>query len=390
MRRASLFLSTLIITALLLTACGAEETGTPVGTDMPPVTVETTPTDDVTGTETVDPDLTTTPGVPVTGEESPSRMTNLLDFDVWDRNGEQIGDVEDMILDMDNTRISYVVVGTGGFLGLGEKEVLVPWDMLELRADADAAGRTENAFVFTGDPEFYNNAPDVDVDSILPDWNTPAGDWDVDIRNFWQSGVVPDTTDETETPAADVTATPDAGLAVTATADTAPGQVPFEGTDLQGVVLATEVLGSVIQVRGNLQAVGPDTDATADPLATATPDTGVAPGAVPGIPDVMDAYIEDIIVDPESGEILYLVITAGFLEGERWIPVPIGFLQWNDASQNFILRVNAAALQNAPFFADGLFPDFTVDTWDDEFDTFWQNPDAGADAGGGAVPTATP
>jgi sporulation protein YlmC with PRC-barrel domain len=382
MRRASIFLSMLIMAAMLLAACGGEETSTSVpSTDVPPITAEATATiDDLAGTETADPD--TTPVVPVTGEESPSRMSNLLDFDVWNQNSEQIGDVEDMVLDMDNTRISYVIVGTGGFLGLGEKEVLVPWDMLELQSEAGEATDAEgNAFIFTGDPEFYNNAPDIDVDSVLPEWNTPAGDWDTDIRNFWASGVVPETTAVTDTPAADGTAVPDVNMTATVAPGTDPGQGQFQGTDLQGVILATDVIGSTILVQGNPQALGPDQglstaapDASADPLATAT--LGPDPAVVPGGVETMNAFIEDIIVDPESGEIQYLVITGSFLDGDRWIPVPLGFLQWDETNQNFTLRVNAAALQNAPFFEGGQFPDFSVDNWDDEFDSFWQNPDA--------------
>jgi sporulation protein YlmC with PRC-barrel domain len=382
MRRASIFLSMLIMAAMLLAACGGEETSTSVpSTDVPPITAEATATiDDLAGTETADPD--TTPVVPVTGEESPSRMSNLLDFDVWNQNSEQIGDVEDMVLDMDNTRISYVIVGTGGFLGLGEKEVLVPWDMLELQSEAGEATDAEgNAFIFTGDPEFYNNAPDIDVDSVLPEWNTPAGDWDTDIRNFWASGVVPETTAVTDTPAADGTAVPDVNMTATVAPGTDPGQGQFQGTDLQGVILATDVIGSTILVQGNPQALGPDQglstaapDASADPLATAT--LGPDPAAIPGSVEIMNAFIEDIIVDPESGEIQYLVITGSFLDGDRWIPVPLGFLQWDETNQNFTLRVNAAALQNAPFFEGGQFPDFSVDNWDDEFDGFWKNPDA--------------
>lgn len=389
MRRASLFVSVLVLAALLLAACGGEETSTavPGTTDVPPVTAEVTPTEIVDGTETADPaDTTTTPVVPVTGEESPSRVTNLLDYDVWNQEGEQIGDVEDMVLDLDSTTISYVVVGTGGLLGLGEKEVLVPWDMLEVQTAADEGpAGDQNAFIFTGDQEFYNNAPDVDVDSVLPDRNTTADDWDADIRSFWQSGVAPET-GATDTPGAEATVT----ATMTPGTDQGLGEGQFQGNDLQGVILATEVLGSVITVQGNDQALSPDpglgtetpeataaTDATAVPLATAT--LGPDPATVPGT-ETMTATIEDLIVDPDTGEILYLVITGGFAEGERWIPVPLGFVQWDAVNESFVLRVNAAALQNAPFFQDGQFPDFSVDTWDDEFDGFWDNPDIGTPA----------
>jgi sporulation protein YlmC with PRC-barrel domain len=378
MRRASLFLTMLIVAAMLLVACGGQETTTSVpSTNVPPVTADATGTMEggtETVTETADPNLTTTAAVPVTGEESPSRVSNLLDFSVWNQNGEQVGDVEDMVLDLDNTVISYVLVGTGGFLELGEKEMAIPWDMLEIQTGAgDATGGQQNAFIFTGDQELYNNAPDIDLTGMMPGMGQPAGDWDADIRAYWEGGVVPGT------PAA--TATAD-GTAEATQGTGGPGQ--GQAQDLQGVMLASEILGSSIQVRGNDQALGidpavvgtPDPNATA--AATADPNATATIGAVsePGQgSEMMDVTVEDLIVDPETGEVRYLVVTGAFAEGERWIPVPLGFVQWDPSNQNFLIRVNAAALQNAPAFEGGEFPDMSTDGWDQDFSTFWDNPE---------------
>src|SRR5215211_1043198 len=104
MRKISIVLTTLVLAAMLLTACGGEETSTTVpGTDVPQGTAEATATiaSDLS-TETVSPtDTTTTPNIPVTGEDDSARLSNQLNFDVWNQDGEQIGEVNDMILDMD-------------------------------------------------------------------------------------------------------------------------------------------------------------------------------------------------------------------------------------------------------------------------------------------------
>jgi hypothetical protein len=47
----------------------------------------------------------------------------LREFDVVSAEGEQIGDVEDVIRQGGEV---YVVVGAGGFLGLGERDVALP------------------------------------------------------------------------------------------------------------------------------------------------------------------------------------------------------------------------------------------------------------------------
>ncbi|WP_404473679.1 PRC-barrel domain-containing protein [Vreelandella venusta] len=49
---------------------------------------------------------------------------------------EDIGTISDLIIDEDG-QIRAVVVGVGGFLGMGEKDVAIEWDSLELTKDED-------------------------------------------------------------------------------------------------------------------------------------------------------------------------------------------------------------------------------------------------------------
>jgi sporulation protein YlmC with PRC-barrel domain len=50
---------------------------------------------------------------------------------VYNTAGEKLGDVNDLLLGPDRT-ISTAVIGVGGFLGMGEKEVAVPFDRLQV------------------------------------------------------------------------------------------------------------------------------------------------------------------------------------------------------------------------------------------------------------------
>lgn len=357
--------STLMIAALMLTACAESEqtsTSMPV-TDLPEMTatVETP-----AGTETVAAgDTTTTPAIPVTGEDSPVRLSNQLDFTVWNQNGEQIGEVEDMVIDLDNAAISYVIVGTGGFLEIGEKEVLVPWSALELQTggDATATDGQPNVFILQIDQERFETAPDVDLGSILPRLGEPAGDWDLDIRSFWETGVVPveTTTVGTDTPAAP---------AITETSLPA-------AADLQGVILASELLGLSVglspgqgQVQGQAESQTQAT-ATAGP-AQATSTADPSQGSGQGVGN-FSGVVEDAIVDIGTGQIRYLVIDTTLDDGERWIPVPPGFFQWDVDDGMLLLNVTPATISDAPFFVDGEFPDTTLDDWANEFEAFWQN-----------------
>lgn len=54
---------------------------------------------------------------------------------VTNQAGENIGDINDVLFDKTG-RISTVVIGVGGFLGIGEKSVAVPFSALSFTADS--------------------------------------------------------------------------------------------------------------------------------------------------------------------------------------------------------------------------------------------------------------
>jgi sporulation protein YlmC with PRC-barrel domain len=375
MRKIHILLSALLLASMLLTACEGQATGTPVGTEEPSITEEPSMTPEVTstsetpsGTQTDATQENATPAIPVTGGENPARVSNQLEFSVWNQDGEQIGDVNDLILDFDNLTVSYVVVGSGGVLGLGEKTVLVPWDFIQLQTEAgDLTGGEQYTFILQADQETFNNAPDTDLEATLPEMGEPAGDWDSEILNYWNNGVLPETpsADETTTPdAAESTATP--GLDLTATPE--DGTTSTAGS-LQGVALASDVLAASIRLGTSDMSVDqsqstPESTPAAD--ATAVPDTDQNA-------QDLNIGIDDIIDDIDTGEIKYIVILANIDDGQFIIPVPIDLLLWDSSNEEFVVNADVTVLQNAPYFQNGEYPVTTVDGWETEFIEFWQN-----------------
>ena len=55
------------------------------------------------------------------------RMANYLGKPIVNAAGEKIGDVSDVLFDRSG-KITTVVIGVGGFLGLGAKQVAIPFD----------------------------------------------------------------------------------------------------------------------------------------------------------------------------------------------------------------------------------------------------------------------
>jgi sporulation protein YlmC with PRC-barrel domain len=59
----------------------------------------------------------------------------LLGSDVKNPQGQDVGDLKHLMLDPHTGRVMYAVVAIGGFLGMGEKTVVVPWHALEVARD---------------------------------------------------------------------------------------------------------------------------------------------------------------------------------------------------------------------------------------------------------------
>lgn len=62
----------------------------------------------------------------------------LIGQPVTNAAGETVGDINDLLLDK-NGRIETVVIGVGGFLGIGEKNVAVPFNTLRFTVGVDGA-----------------------------------------------------------------------------------------------------------------------------------------------------------------------------------------------------------------------------------------------------------
>lgn len=60
----------------------------------------------------------------------------LIGSDVKGHGDDNVGKINDLILD-ENGQVVAVIVGVGGFLGLGEKDVAIGWDALQRTAKGD-------------------------------------------------------------------------------------------------------------------------------------------------------------------------------------------------------------------------------------------------------------
>jgi sporulation protein YlmC with PRC-barrel domain len=63
-----------------------------------------------------------------------SAKNKMLGKSVYNDKNEKIGKVEDVIVAPDG-KLSWAIIGVGGFLGLASKDVAIPMDHLKLKGD---------------------------------------------------------------------------------------------------------------------------------------------------------------------------------------------------------------------------------------------------------------
>lgn len=71
--------------------------------------------------------------------------------------GENLGHLEEIMLDLDSGRVSYTVLSFGGILGIGDKLFAVPWQAL-------AVDQQDEKLVLDVDKERLKEAPGFDKD----------------------------------------------------------------------------------------------------------------------------------------------------------------------------------------------------------------------------------
>jgi sporulation protein YlmC with PRC-barrel domain len=82
------------------------------------------------------------PTRPIWRELRLSEARNVLGMRIKNEQGRDVGEIDNLLIDTQNGRISHVVVAVGGFMGVGEKKVVVPWSDLRIASDGKTSVAT--------------------------------------------------------------------------------------------------------------------------------------------------------------------------------------------------------------------------------------------------------
>ncbi|HVS13232.1 MAG TPA: PRC-barrel domain-containing protein [Thermoanaerobaculia bacterium] len=105
--------------------------------------------------------------------------TSLMGDDVYSPQGEKLGDIKELMIDLEHGRVAYAVLSFGGFIGLGEKLFAIPFSSLTLLPEKEH-------FVLEVPKERLEKAPGFDKDN----WPTISDrTWGAEIHRYY--GVSP-------------------------------------------------------------------------------------------------------------------------------------------------------------------------------------------------------
>ncbi|MGZ4989008.1 MAG: PRC-barrel domain-containing protein [Limisphaerales bacterium] len=66
-----------------------------------------------------------------------NKAHNLIGMEIRNRADEKLGEIKDLVVDMQTGRIAYATLSVGGFLGIGEKLIAVPTSALMASQNSD-------------------------------------------------------------------------------------------------------------------------------------------------------------------------------------------------------------------------------------------------------------
>jgi sporulation protein YlmC with PRC-barrel domain len=98
---------------------------------------------------------------------------------VRNATGQDLGNLDEVMIDIPSGRVAYAVVSFGGVLGMGNKLFAVPWSAL--RVDED-----EKCLILDVDKKTLESAPGFDKDNWPDMANT---DWGSEVSRYY--GVTP-------------------------------------------------------------------------------------------------------------------------------------------------------------------------------------------------------
>lgn len=101
--------------------------------------------------------------------------STLIGDTVRNMKGEELGNLEEIMLDLDSGQVAYAVLSFGGFLGLGDKYFAIPWQALSVDTNNEE-------LVLDVPKEKLEQAPGFDKDNWPSTFNR---NWVAEVHTYY-------------------------------------------------------------------------------------------------------------------------------------------------------------------------------------------------------------
>lgn len=105
------------------------------------------------------------------------QATAILGTKVVNRDGEQLGSLKELVIDVEDGHVAYAVLSFGGLLGRGDKLFAIPWDAFEVNPK-------DRTFILDVEKERLKEAPGFDKDRWPDNAQQEAG-WLLDLYEYY-------------------------------------------------------------------------------------------------------------------------------------------------------------------------------------------------------------
>jgi sporulation protein YlmC with PRC-barrel domain len=103
--------------------------------------------------------------------------STIIGDKVLNTAGEHLGNIKELMIDLDGGLIAYAVLSFGGFLGMGDKLFAIPWEALTIDEE-------NHSVILDVDKEVLKEAPGFDKDNWPDNAKYEAG-WLLGVYEYY-------------------------------------------------------------------------------------------------------------------------------------------------------------------------------------------------------------
>ena len=247
------------------------------------------------------------------------KASDVIGMSVENRQGEKLGDVKELAIDVESGRIVQVIVASGGLLGMGERLSAVPPSALSYE-------KSEDALLLDIDADRFKQAAEFD----MANWSSSVSHESVQ-KSYKYYG-----------------AESSFNFVESDTASTSSSSLSNRSAEAKG----RKAMDNKYMIRS-------------ERLSQAKKASDIIGEDVRNLQDENLGDVEDLLVDVSSGRVVAVVVSiGGFLGmGDSLNAVPPMALSYGESRDSLVLNATKESLTAAPRFDADEWPDFAESSY---------------------------